>query len=72
MVIIMRLTILVVAMLAMVVLAGCAQKGTVTDNDIASVSEEISSIDEDAANTDTSDLDTLDQELAAIESLEIE
>ncbi len=71
-------SILVVAMLALLVIAGCAPKAmapagpTATDTAIESVSDEVTGLDALEQDMDLSDLDSLDQELADIDTLELQ
>jgi protein involved in sex pheromone biosynthesis len=74
----MRKTLVIVAMLALLVIAGCAPKGTPfaadtsTDKDVNSISGEVAEIDVTSTDMDTADLDTLDQELNDIQTMELQ
>jgi hypothetical protein len=74
----MRKALVIVAMLALLVVAGCAPKGTPfagtagTDQDVNAISGDVSDVDSISADMDTSELDTLDQELADIQNLELQ
>ncbi len=74
----MRKALVIVAMLALLVSAGCAPKGTPfpsttgTDKDVNAISADVSDVDLISADMDTSELDTLDQELADIQTLELQ
>jgi hypothetical protein len=65
-------------MLALLVIAGCAPKGTAfpgttgTDKDVNAISADVTDVEGISADMDTADLDTLDQELADIQTLELQ
>lgn len=66
---------MIVAVLALLVLAGCGQKAmpaTATDKAVSDVGSGVSDLDAITQDLDTSDLSTLDNELAAIETLELQ
>ncbi len=75
----MRATLVIAAMLAaLLVIAGCAPKGTpfsgntATDKEVNAVGADVTEIDVLDVEMGTEDLDTLDQELADIDSLELQ
>ena len=74
----MRKALVIVAMLALLVVAGCTQKGspfagnTVTDKDVNAISGDVTDVDSVSADMDTADLDTLDQELTDIQNLDLQ
>ncbi len=74
----MRKALVIVAMLALLVIAGCAPKGTPfaadtgTDKDVNAVSGDVSDVELISADMDTADLDTLDQELNDVQTLELQ
>lgn len=73
----MKTTLVIAAVLALLVIAGCAPKAAApaapaTDKAVADVSTGVSELDQLTADLDTSDLNTLDQELADIQSLELQ
>lgn len=74
----MKKLLVIVAMLALLVIAGCAPKGTPfpgntgTDQDVNAISGDVSDVDSVSADMDTSDLDTLDQELTDVQNLELQ
>ncbi len=73
----MRKTLVIVAMLVLLVVAGCAPKGTPfagttgTDKDVNAISAEVIDVDSISTDMDTADLDTLDQELSDVQNLEL-
>jgi hypothetical protein len=74
----MRTTLVIVAALALLVVAGCARQAgpagapTATDNAVSDVTGDVTGLDELEADLDVSELSSLDQELADIESLELQ
>jgi hypothetical protein len=74
----MKNALVIVAMLALLVIAGCAPKGTPvqgdtsTDKDVSAVSSDVSDVELITADMDTADLDTLDQELNDVQTLELQ
>lgn len=74
----MKTTLVIVSVLALLVLAGCAQKAmpaaapTATDSEVSDIGGAVTEIDSMTDDLGTSDLDTLDQELADIENLELQ
>lgn len=73
----MRTTLVIVAVLALLVLAGCGKQAapaapTATDNAVSDITGDVSGLDELEADLDTSELNSLDQELADLESLELQ
>jgi hypothetical protein len=74
----MRKALVIVAMLALLVFAGCAPKSapvqgaTSTDKDVSAISGDVSDVEAVSADMDTADLDTLDQELNDIQTLELQ
>jgi hypothetical protein len=75
----MKTTLVIVSVLALLVLAGCAQKAmpaasapTATDSEVSDIGGAVTEIDSLTDDLGTGDLDSLDQELADIESLELQ
>ncbi len=74
----MKTTLVIVGMLVALIVVGCAPQEKVpvstpvTDNAVNDVGGDLSDMDGLAADLDTSDLDTLNQELADIENLELQ
>ncbi len=71
----MRQTLVIVTVLALLALAGCGQKAvpaTATDMAVSDVGTGVSDLDAITQDLDTSDLNTLEQELADIETLELQ
>lgn len=74
----MKTTLVIVGMLVAMLVIGCAPQEQVpvstpiTDNAVSDVSGDLSDMDGLAADLDTSDLDTLNQELADLENLELQ
>jgi len=74
----MRTTFVIVAVLALLMVAGCARQAgpagapTATDSAVSDVGGDVSGLDELEADLDTSELSSLDQELADIETLELQ
>jgi hypothetical protein len=76
----MRTTLVIIAVLALLVIAGCAPKAampgpgmpTATDKAVSDVGSEVSDLGTLADDLDTAELNALDQELADIESLELQ
>lgn len=73
----MRTTLVIVALLAaLLVVAGCTPKSlvpaTTTDSVVSDISGDVSGLDAVEADLDTSELNSLDQELADIETLELQ
>jgi outer membrane murein-binding lipoprotein Lpp len=74
----MRTTLVIVAVIALLALAGCAQKAmpssapTATDQEVDAVGMSVSEIDSLTEDLGTEDLNALDQELADIENLELQ
>jgi outer membrane biogenesis lipoprotein LolB len=75
----MKKSAILVAILALLVLAGCARQAamppaqtTATDAAVSEVSNDVSEIDSLTADLGEEDLNTLDQDLADIASLELQ
>jgi len=74
----MRKALIIAAMLALLVVAGCAPKETPfpgttgTDKDVNAISAEVIDVESISTDMDTSDLDALDQELVDIQTLELQ
>lgn len=73
----MKTTLVIVSVLALLVLAGCTQKAmpsapTATDSEVSDIGGAVTDIDSLTDDLGTSDLDSLDQELADIENLELQ
>ncbi|MEM2916317.1 MAG: hypothetical protein QXT19_03100 [Candidatus Woesearchaeota archaeon] len=75
----MKGTLAIVALVAaLLVVAGCVPKGTPfpsttgTDKDVNAIETDVTEVGSISADLDTSDLDTLDQELSEVESLEVQ
>lgn len=75
----MRSTLVLVAAIALLVIAGCAPKAAMpqaapgaTDKAVDDVSSAVSDLDTISEDLDMSDLNALDQELADLETLELQ
>ena len=71
----MRTTAVIVAVLALLVIAGCAKTPsapTTTDKSVSDVGNDVTGLGDIESDLDTSELNSLDQELADIETLELQ
>lgn len=74
----MKTTLVLGALLALLVLAGCTAKQamapapTATDDSVEAVGSAVADLDSLTEDLDTADLNSLDQELADIENLELQ
>ena len=73
----MRKTLVFVAVLALIVLAGCTQKAmpsaapTATDQSVNAVGNDVKDLDSLNQDLDTGDLNSLEQELNDVDTLEL-
>jgi hypothetical protein len=75
----MRNTLVIVAVLALLVLVGCAQKAmpstaapATAEQAVADVSGDVAAVGGITDDLDTSDLNSLDQELSDVQALELQ